>query len=497
MLWPESGNTISPSLATGVEAGEGNSCVGIVLDTFSGDIPNQKMFKPSNPEGFTKEQLEKDPHEKWFNHPAPHAVPAVSFKTDITTPDTQGFLSPGPNLAGSYFAPWPRYYAYQPNEPIPVLTRGITTARIGAAYNIAQVTYGIKQQISATDESWVPVSCIPLFEGERLEAGSYIYASVKGNIITSGPLVDTPNPITGITSKEYLGQTEWDVFVDATWGNIGWAGTPGLSFSTIPDQGNNIMDVLEDENGQRETIPYLNQANQGSIIVHPVSSNQPTPSLGNRLSFEEGVNTDGFTIEEIKIGRFNLPGVSGRGMLSQSVPEKAQPIGIVMETVVGTGKWTYTGLQTNPDNEIDESVILTTGGVVYGDPSTLGNTPLRGGTGTSAEGAWTGSINTAPNLGTLEEPLSLPVPGVGYSNGDILTFRDNSVPFSLTPQYISNNASVTYDTTGPSLTLQLGGSGYLNTLVSSWNGSKNNAYTGFRSNGAGNLFETNKWCSSN
>ncbi|MCP4120801.1 MAG: hypothetical protein GY751_03530, partial [Bacteroidetes bacterium] len=260
LKWPETNNTISPSLASGVDPNTSNKCVGIVMDTFSSTVPNKRLFKYKEPEGFSSESLSEDPHDPWYNHPAPYTVPAVSTKNSQTIPNTQGFLSPGPNSAGTYYAPWPSYYAYQPDDPIPVLTKGITTARIGAAYNIALTSYGLRQQISATDESWIPVTSIPLFQGERLEAGSYIYSSVKGMLMTVGADVTeerVPASENGTFITGMLGQSPWDFFVDSTWGNIGWCGTPGLSFSNIPDSSTSILEVLKDQEGNVKNIPFL------------------------------------------------------------------------------------------------------------------------------------------------------------------------------------------------------------------------------------------------
>jgi len=465
-----SGSTMSPALAEGIEPGESNFVVGMVLDSYS-STPGPdgvRVFKPEFPNGFTTEQIESDPNEPWYNKPAPQTISAVSYNTNLNEnePATQGFLSPGPNLSNNFYAPWPRYYAYQPDEAVPVLTSGITTARIGAAYNIALMSYGFKQEISPSDSIYVPQTCIPLFEGERLEAGSYIYASVKGHIMTPGPYQANDFSSGGtraevVVSEGVIGQTPWDIFADSTWGNFGWTGTPGLSFQGIPDQEVGIPEILGGE-----VIEYLNQANQGTIIVQAITDTGPSPATGNAYLQSEKEKTDtGFTgeeIEEIKRQRSELPGISGRCTLPQTVPEKAKPIGILMETVRGTGRWTYTGLVT--DATVESSIA--TGGVAYGDPSTINNTEIRTSVGAGVAGeldgdvSWTVFDPLSPFLGTISEPLVLTDPGTHVA-GEIVTIQDTSLTWYPDEefQFLGNNCPLTIGA-GDTVTLQSGGTGY-------------------------------------
>lgn len=474
LQWPSTTNTMSPSLATGVEPGDSNRCIGIALDTFTSTIPDERLFKYSEPSNAP------DTHDPWYNHPAPYTVPAVST--------SQGFVSPGPNLSGTFWAPWPEYYAYSTDQPIPILTKGITTARIGAAYNIALRSYGIKKKISATDETWVPIDTIPLFQGERLEAGSYVYASVKGHCITPGPYLEnyfTEGSATDTSSKGYLGQTPWDYFVDSTWGNIGWTGTPGLSFNTIPDSGVGIPEVLKNQNGVAKAIPFLNQSNQGSIIVHPVSTIQPTPALGNAYLQRQNRNSIENLSEEEKYtifkDRFNINGVSGRCMLAQTAPEKCQPIGVLLETIEGKGKWEYNSLLKEFPSTLVAS--LTNGGVSYPNPVTI---PVRGGTGSNMEVTWTEYLQSSPFLGTINQIPTITAPGIGYVNGDIVTVQDNTLQYNLTPQYKGNNASFVFD--GVELQYIQGGSGYTGAQGTTFNSSRNNIYLIFSTVGTGITF---------
>lgn len=493
LKWPDSDNTISPSLATGVNPANENACVGIVLDTFSSDPIDQRLFKYKYPNGFTKEQLDNDKHDKWYNHPAPHTVPPVSVKNKLISPNVQGFLNPGPNSANSYFSPWPRYYAYNSNDPIPVLTRGITTARIGASYNIALTSYGIKEQISPTDESWIPISCIPLFQGEKIEAGSYIYASVKGQLFTPGPEIKVSPPIENNTQYENIntcipfgrvGQTPWDICIDTTWGNIGWSGTPGLSFSNIPDHEINILEVLKDTEGNTKYIPYLNQSNQGSIIVHAVSTTFPTPGTGSSYltTFREDSQYN-YTEEQknsIYKNRAKLPGISGRATLPQTVPEKAQPIGILMETIEGTGKWTYTGLPVeNTVNSYSENCNIIQGGAVYPNPIQISGVLLSGGSGSGATATWSEFTSSSPNLGTITGIPTVVDAGINYTDGEVVTLFNNDLAVQQ-PVYKGNNATVAYDFSGGTLQLTSGGSGYTtSTIVEGYNLTDNNVYLNF------------------
>lgn len=475
LVYPTTEDTLYPALSKGIEPGNNVTCVGIVLDSYSTTIPNQRIFISRPPENLPNVQ-----HDKWYNHPAPQTIPATSYKENRT----QGFLSPGPNLSGTFWSPWPEFYAYKSSDPIPVITRGITTARIGAAYNISLITYGIKQVVSSTNSVWVPVQCIPLFQGERIEAGSTIYASVKGNVVTPGASVfeaDLP-----LCKGGNLGQTPWDLFVDSTWGNVGWTGTPGFSFSCLPDSEVAIAQTLPDKDGLSLNIPYLNQSNQGSIIIQAVTNVSPEPALGNAyLSIVGDANQSFSDLEayNIRKERFALPGVSGRCMLVQSSPEKSQPIGVLLETIVGTGKWPYTGLPLEFFSIFPE---LTPNGAVYVDPSAAVSFSTRGGTGAGMTVEWTTQLTEYPYLGTLVADPTIVAPGVGYTYGDIITIKDNSITYNpLGPQYKGNNASYIYDDVLGTLVATVGGFGYTqfaSSIVQTHNLSRNCLYIYYSGN---------------
>ena len=469
LTWPD-GSDLQPSMASGITHGISNMCVGVVLDTQTTTIPNERLYKPSY-EGTIND-------EEWYNRPAPQTLPPESkTQTEVVA---EGFLSPGPNLSNTYYSPWPRYYAYQPGEAVPVLTEGITTLIVGATTSIALMTYGKKQTLAKNQSVWVPVPCIPLFEGERVEAGSVIYASAKGHSITPGAInqqtiTDYDTESKKVVSLGTIGQTPWDPYVDSTWGNMGWTSTPGLVFNFIPDTTVPIMNVT-----QGETISNLNQASYGSVIISPISSVSASPSLGNAyLQSELELEDKGISssqVQGIKEERHNLTGISGRGALSQIVPECSQPIGILLETIVGKGKWTYTSQPLGEDADLTGT--LSEGGVLYADPNDINPTNVTDNVGGVGGGTveWLTNIQDPPNLGTIQEPLTFNDPG-GYAVGDIFTVIDNSLTWNTT-QYHSNNACYILETDlVPSA--YPSGTGYSVGSYELFNLSLNNAYLQF------------------
>lgn len=463
LTWPST-NSMSPSLARGVQAGDTNVCVGVVLDTQTTLVPDERLFRPQGDSG--------DPT---YSRSAPHTLPPEST--------SDGFTSPGPNRSDTWYAPWPRYYAYPPNEPVPVLVEGITTLVIGACTNIALMTYGLKESVSSTGTVWVPVPCIPLFEGERVEAGSIIYASAKGHSISAGPISEY-QPDTSFTADQsglvvsvgVIGQTPWDPYVDSTWGNWGWTSTPGLAFGFIPDT---TTAILETVGGS--TIDYLSQANQGTVIVSAVTSVAPSPGIGNAY-LQSGLELDEKGLEEsevhgIKEARHALTGISGRGNLVQVAPEGAQPVGVLLETIVGKGKWTYTAQPLG--DEPDLVGELSDGGALYADPNTINPTDVTDNVGGVGGGTveWTENLPDPPNLGTIVSP-TFTNPG-GYGAGDVITVTDASLTWH-TQQFHGNNAC--YDIGAADvLTARPGGTGYTAAAAGFelYNLSRNNAYLDF------------------
>ena len=304
---------IAPQIAPGVYPGFNNAAVGIVLETTAPkgeamfgyqtpETPNPIMgafdfFNPQNcPIAIPLETVE------WDGHPAPF------------TSQTSG--SSPLNSSATSWAPWPYYYAYKGREEntdaVPVLTRGVTTAVIGATVNVAiyPAIWEVQGGVPPTGPTTVTVPWIPLFEGEHIEAGSYVYAAVRG--YDKNPTLTAPN-------------NDWEP--------PGWTGTPGQSLYFIPDQGIPLaMAEIVDPNGAggqnsipQPALPFYTQSNQGSIIVHPITFD---------------------------------PSLSGRDPLITLPPPLAQPIGVVLETIEGTGTYVVDGGGVPTQECIKKSVNL-------------------------------------------------------------------------------------------------------------------------------------------
>jgi hypothetical protein len=515
---PSLPDIIDTYLAPGVEPGDSSMCVGMVLDTYSTELPNRRLFNyreptlppqplfpeyPFPPYGPHNEQLNEYPYTPWFNHPAPFTVQAESFDGKFVSPR---------NTSDTNLSPWPIDYAYQENDPIPVLTKGITTARIGAAYNIAIQSYGFPVKSSTTLEEWIPSFSLPLFEGEELQAGSYVYAAVKGHSMTLGPSNEEygepySTGVRDLTENEKLlkfGPNPWDPWIEST-GSIGWTGTPATSFSNIPDQGYATIEGLG--TFRTNALPYLNQSTQGSIIIHPITIAGLTPTIGSNgflRFYPDFENKNGISDPlNFLIGRSDISGISGRCNLVQSPPEKSVPIGVVLESVKGKGKWTYTGLITN-GRTVEVAELSDGGGSLVNIPG--GATPIYAPTRTSGAGTgltvtWTGNITDPPNLGTITVLDGTPVvSGGGYADGDILTITNDEAVIAPASIYFwkDNNVSLIYSLTGPTITLQKGGSGYsLATEVSTHNLSLNNLYIRENTDGSGAIVQTTNISDSN
>lgn len=492
--WPQ-GGPVRPYLSPGAQENYSVGTYGVVLDSYSSNSYETRKVRSNIPEGYLPQGANREP---WYNHPAPHTIPPTSLKEVLPgqTQFTQGFLSPGPCLANNFWSPWPNYYSYKSGDPIPVLTEGITTVRVGAAYNIALTTYGFKTSITATNNVWLPVQIIPLFGGESLQAGSLVYGSVRGKIQTGGPYVpsrDVVQPssadeLLSVVQSGILGQTVWDVNSDSTWGNVGWCGTPGLGFHNLPDSGVSPM-----ETASGVTMPYLVQALQGSVIVTGVTNVSPYPGLGNLY------NPPGFSgseVNQISRDRFKLPGVSGRGCLSQEVPEKAQPIGVIMETIEGTGKWPYTGLTVPVVDGSVDTELANGGGSNYRTGNLVGTVQVRESvitppTYTFVVGAVTYNSSN-PEYPFLSRIDGIPESVISFPL-ETLTVLENSLTYGF-PKYKGNNASYFaltsiqrggyYDIPGSTL--------FRNVIMRGYNLSVNNAYISFVSNDGTTLTRDNE-----
>lgn len=419
------------------------------------------------------------------NHKGPHSIPPKS---------NNGFHSEGPNLSGTYYSPWSLSNAYGPGEKIPILTKGITSVLIGAMTNIALMAYPLK-----VNNKWVTVPCIPLFRGEKIMSGSAVYSCAKSHAIIGGAYntsVSTRDFEDYLTkdinnSLGLIGQTPWDPWVDATWGNWGWTSTPGLSFEFIPDT--NVAIGTGD-------IPGIEQSNRGTVILSGVTTNNVSPSLGNTFLYSnESRDKNNIEIEQIIHNtrannvdfknvydrlreRSDIEGISGRCNLVQSVPERSQRIGTVLETIEGTGKWLYTGQPLGED--YDYSSQFVSGGIRYGTTQPL-NIISKVETVT-----FTSLTNTPPDIGVIASDITVS-DSSGYSSGDVITLIDNTLTWSG-GRLAAKNAAYEYD--GTTWSSKLNGTNYAAPgsyvspfLFYGFNLSKNNGLFRFNRSGGGNI----------
>ena len=309
--WPDSSNPIPPQLSMGAVPGNNNSPLGVIIDTYKVSQENV-IYRYNTPD----DVLNQD----WLNHSAPFSIPSST---------TTGFSAR--NSVGSY-APWSSDYAYVANDPVPVLTRGQTSIRIGAGYNIGMQAYyepDIEEgDDPLTDSGYVSVPVVPLFQGEELRVGSFVYACAQGHVITPDKLAVSCYPVPVYRDRLNDSYNPWYDWSDITYGATGWTSTPQFQLQGIPDEG---VAIIETKDG--ETLPYLSQANQGTLIVQPVTTVNPASSQGSGrmvlispASYEQSNNCV-FT----NITKF--PGA----------PDRAQPAGTSMECIKGTGQWEYTG----------------------------------------------------------------------------------------------------------------------------------------------------------
>jgi len=309
--WPDSGNDIPPQLSMGSVPGNNNASIGVILDT-------EKISQQNIIYKYTKPNFLLNP-TNWFFHSAPFTISPKNGISPI-------------NSVGRY-APWSSDYCYNGNEPIPILTRGQTTLRIGAAFNIGMQAY-YEPDIEDGDDplidvdKYVSVSIIPLFQGEELRIGSFVYSSVQGHVITPDKLATSCYPVPVFRDRLEEQYNPWYDWSDITYGATGWTGTPQFQLSGIPDEG---VAIIETKNG--ETLPYLSQANQGSIIVQPITTKNPASTNGSgRMTL---ISPGGY--EQSEDCKFtNITKFTG-------APERAQPVGTSINCIKGTGSWNYTG----------------------------------------------------------------------------------------------------------------------------------------------------------
>ena len=376
-------------------------------------------------------------------HKGPHSIAPEA---------NNGFHSPGPNMSGTYYAPWLQQYAYGPNEKIPVLTKGIASVLIGAMTNIALMAY--PQRVNGR---WITIPCIPLFQGEKIHAGSAVYSACKAHAITGGAFSFTDverDPASWLQkdinlSYGVMGQTPWDPWVDATWGNWGWTSTPGISFEYIPDTEVGI--------GAGD-ISGITQSNRGTVILTGVTTRTLSPSLGNSFLYStqsREINNVELILNTLTISdqrkdytnvyakleeRAEIEEISGRGTLVQSVPERSQRIGTLLETIEGTGKWSYTGQLVGDPYNYDSRFL--NGGIRYGSFGTADQYVVVG--APSAATVTYGTITDyPPDIGVLPDTVTLSS-NAGFVVDDIINIVDNNLSWHYT-QYDGINASYQFD----------------------------------------------------
>lgn len=437
--------TIEPFLSSGVTPGNNDFCLGVsqmsqidskicMLSTYE----NITGIKPSD-------NLMMPPEY----HPAPFTAPPV-IPNNRNSSNYNRLISPGPNLSGGNWAPWPAYYAYQENQDVPVLTKGKASLRIGAATNIALMCY-YEPEIEPGDNpvgnpNYVPVQIVPLFQGEKVKVGSDIFASHLGTIINYRHDGMNPYPVAsflnvtgtniienssgadvisnGIQRDARAENPWWDNY-DPTFGNNGWTSTPGFSLAGIPDMGQSIAD------SKINPLDFLIQSNQGSCIVTAsttVDTFSENGSGRNLLLCGEDYTTNNVKFQRIT----KLPNSS----------QNANRVGSSLQEIEGTGKWEYTG-----SFSVDTTNLIS--GIYYGQyVDGFINTELVTGSGR-------GCVMFLENFSSVYSITgsSLIISnGEGYAEGDILRLTNglnDKFPEGSSPNFIGNSSFVTYTEGGP------------------------------------------------
>ena len=378
-------------LSVGVISGNNNSCFGCVIDT---DTENNKVFDSSS------------------SHISPFS--------DETSTEFYGI-----------------------DEPVPVMSRGLTTLLIGAASNIGSTAYYTPTVEEGDDpriltDIYTAVPYIPLFSGEVINVGSEIYVSCMGHQIEPYPTGKSPYPtpaysdasnhvdFTEVTipgfdfyegiQRRGLDSDPWYDWYDATYGLTGWTSTP--HFTNIG-------------------------TNQGTIIV-----NGKTITQDNRkpLFSEAEYFTTTFGNAETKLSKF--PAIS----------ERSLSIGRTVQQISGTGSWNYTGTI----GDFDFTNSNTHQGIGYINGTTYS---ITGGSGTG-QTVQVISIDSVGGILTLE---GFDASSRGYLDGDIVTINHNlelpKASYTLTLNVSGNEDGYTYITpTLPTFEDYIEGWSYRNSL---------------------------------
>lgn len=444
----ENGITIEPYLSPGVSSGNNDFCVGATTDTQG----NNKLFNYTKP-NLTNEQLKFPP---WNDHPAPFTVEPqnVSYNRNI-------ILHTPPNSSGSYWAPWSDIYAYNTDNQTPVMSKGKTSLKIGAATNIGMQCYyepDVEEGDDPRDnDNYLPVQCIPLFQGEKVLTGSEVYASHMGHVITWDLKGTSPYPVASIIStsgtnflstsqllrpenvalstgniRDARSENPWWDYNDPTFGAIGWTSTPGFSLGSIPDMGVGIAESKQTD------LPYLVQSTQGSVFVRGVSVANPIEDGGSGRM--ELIGSEEYTVENNSFQRINK--MSGDS-------ERSQIIGNSLQEIEGTGRWEY-------DGSYDLSTTFIESGYGYETSKTYNLIPLN----EDSLGKFaTIEVTSVDSNGSITGYTYTNI-GENYTEGELVRVLElgyKELPPG-TPQYNENSAVMVYSDT--SLTFSGGGSNY-------------------------------------
>jgi hypothetical protein len=428
-IWPNTTLEMKPVLSIGCAPGNNDACLGVSLSTELTQ-PKSVIYKYQIPSGFDTTDLERDPHIPWNQHPAPFTAPPEN----ISFTRIPRIYSPGPNLSDTYWAPWPDYYAYQHNQEVPVLGNGQVTVKIGAAFNIGMQAY-YEPDVEEGDNpinnpKYVSVSTVPLFQGEKVKVGSYLYANAMGHVITYDQQGINPYPSSCLSEsgtsfpfdqRDGRSGNPWYDWYDPTFGATGWTSTPQFLLTSVPDMGTAI---IETKNGV--VLPYLSQANQGSSIVHAVTTKNPIDEDGSGRMILIGPETfdkppgiknpnDGSTVPEdcVEMKFANITKFTG-------IPDRSLSIGHMLQEIEGTGRWNYTG-----KINMEQSVFS---GPNWWPSSAVGQVL----TTTSRTGSGIGAliIITSIDSGGTVDGINITSIGSGYQDGEILIANNLISPMS-------------------------------------------------------------------
>jgi hypothetical protein len=368
-IWENSDNPIIPKLSPGVSPGSNNVAVGVIMDQST--LSKNKVYRYSPPPG-TDEFPKQFPKYDEFPAPFTSGPKNISFNYSKSL-----IMSPGPNNSNTHYAPWPNIYAYRTGNPVPVLTKGKVSIRIGAAINIGMQAYYIPDVLPGdnpiNNPNYTAVSIVPLFQGEKVKIGSDVFATAMGHIITPERIGVSPYPMgsfansigssLGICSGDkvevYSGiarnckeENPWFEWNDPTFGAIGWTSTPGFSFAGIPDLGKAIIQ------SKVETLNFLIQSTQGSAIVQGSTTIESNGITGSGrmelLGSPKYLSSYKSTGKNLKFDNMTqCPEIAERGL----------GIGSTLQEIEGTGRWGYTGTFDNVTAELGHTFGYNTSGV--------------------------------------------------------------------------------------------------------------------------------------